>query len=331
MITRLFLTCLLFVCFTACQGQQAGSAIYAGATPVHIHRFDKKLFELIETDSPAIRQELLDEYPKMLDVLGKGILNMRSVDTPGFFEKLVDFYSEPILKGLYRDALTMYDQIDDIEQQLSYGFTWLQEQFPEMSIPALYMHVSGFNQNVLAGDSLLSISIDKYLGYDYPLYQDFFYPFQRIQMQKVQIAPDYIRGWLLAEFPFEGKENVLLERMVYEGSIMYLVQEAAPSLSPAELMGYTEQEYNWCKENEGEIWKAMVERKHLYTPDHITTSRYFEPAPSFFLADEAPGNLGNFIGYQLIKQYMKQTKNTPVGLMQAKDAQQVLTVSKYKP
>ncbi len=331
MITRLFLTCLLSVCFTACQGQQAGSTIYADATPVPINRFDKKLFELIQNDSPAIWEQLVAEYPEMLDVVGKGILNMRSVDTPGFFDKLVNFYSEPTLKGLYQDALTMYNQVEDMEKQLGYGFTWLQEQFSGMSIPALYMHVSGFNQNVLVGDSLLSLSIDKYLGYDYPLYQDFFYPFQRIQMQQVKIVPDYIRGWLLAEFPFEGKENVLLERMIYEGSIIYLTEEAVPTLSEAELMDYTEQEYNWCKENEGEIWKAIVERKHLYTPDHITTSRYFEPTPSFFLTDEAPGNLGSFIGYQIVKQYIKQTKNTPAELMKVKDYQQVLTASKYKP
>ncbi|MCD8193173.1 MAG: DUF2268 domain-containing putative Zn-dependent protease [Tannerellaceae bacterium] len=331
MITRLFLTGLLSVCFTACQGQQAGSAVYADATPVHINRFDKKLFELIQHDSPEKQEQVLTEYPEMLDVLGKGILNIRSVNTPGFFDKLVNFYSEPTLKGLYQDALTMYDRIDDIELQLGYGFTWLQEELPEIGIPAFYMHVSGFNQNVLVGDSLLSISIDKYLGYDYPLYQDFFYPFQRIQMQQAQIVPDYIRGWLLAEFPFEGKENVLLERMIYEGSITYMVAQAVPTLPAAELLGYTEQEYNWCQENEGEIWKALIERKHLYTPDHITTSRYFEPTPSFFLAEEAPGNLGNFIGYQIVKQYMKQTKNTPAELIKAKDYQQVLTASKYKP
>ncbi|MCD7849188.1 MAG: hypothetical protein LUH63_05295 [Parabacteroides sp.] len=51
------------------------------------------------------------------------------------------------------------------------------------------MHVSGFNQNVLVGDSLLSISIDKYLGEEYPLYQEFFYDFQSRLMTPGHIAP----------------------------------------------------------------------------------------------------------------------------------------------
>ena len=78
------------------------------------------------------------------------------------------------------------------------------------------MHVSGFNQNVLVGDSLLSLSIDKYMGKDYPLYQDFFYDSQKLKMQRGLVVPDYLAGWLMSEYPFAGKENVLLDRMIYE-------------------------------------------------------------------------------------------------------------------
>ena len=64
--------------------------------------------------------------------------------------------------------------------------------------------------------------------------------------------------------------------MIYEGKIKYLLSQALGVPDAAELMGYTEQAYNWCKDNEGTIWKAIIERKHLYTPDQLTTSQYFE-------------------------------------------------------
>ncbi len=66
----------------------------------------------------------------MLDIIGKGILNLQTIETPGFFEKMRNYYSEPTLKGLYRDAITQYDSVEDIEKSLGYGFAYLKENFP---------------------------------------------------------------------------------------------------------------------------------------------------------------------------------------------------------
>ena len=153
----------------SCNGQNSHiPAAVTSAAPVKINRFDKELLKLVETNDSSMQAKLVREYPQMLDILGKGILNMKSPAMPGFFDKLANYYSEPTLKGLYTDAVRQYDNVSQIEQALGNGFTWLKTCFPSMQIPAIYMHVSGFNQNVLVGDSLLSISIDKYLGEEYP-------------------------------------------------------------------------------------------------------------------------------------------------------------------
>ena len=145
------------------------------------------------------------------------------------------------------------------------------------------------------------------------------------------LVPDCIAGWLMSEYPFTGKENVLLDRMVYEGKIKYLVHHAFPELSPATLMGYTQANLDWCQENESQIWKAIIERKHLYTPDPMTTSKYFDPHPSLFLTDEAPGYLGIWIGWQIVDCYMRETNATPEVLMLNNNSQEILRESKYKP
>ena len=200
-----------------------------------------------------------------------------------------------------------------------------------MQIPAIYMHISGLNQNVLVSDSLLSISIDKYMGEDYPLYQDFFYDYQLRKMLPELIVPDFLAGWLISEFPFEGKENVLLDRMIYEGKIKYIVLHAISEISIRTLMGYTDPQEKWCLDHEKNLWKEIISRKHLYTPDHVTTNRYFEDAPCTFLTLEAPGNIGTWIGWQIINAYMKETGSTPEMLMKNTNYQEILTQSKYKP
>ncbi len=55
-------------------------------------------------------------------------------------------------------------------------------------------------------------------------------------------------------------------------------------MTPAALFGYTDEAWEWCKNNEANIWKDIVERKHLYTPDQMNTMKYFEDMPAQFLA-----------------------------------------------
>lgn len=330
MIHKIFLTFLLSVCMTGCN-IQAKQNPFVSADPVVVHRFDKDLYHLIETGDSTLFPVFVQKYPVMTEILGRAILNMKTPDSPGFFEKMLTFYSEPTLNQLYKDALTRFEEVGEIEQQLGSGLAYLCSVLPVLPVPEVYMHVSGFNQNVVVGEKTLSLSIDKYLGFDYPLYQDFFYDHQRVKMQPSYIVQDYLTGWLMSEYPFAGKENVLLDRMVYEGKIKYLVGQALAQEDPAHLLAYSEEDLTWVKQHEGSIWKAMIERKHLYTPDHITTSQYFDTMPSHFLADNAPGNLGTYIGLQLVSRYMEETKATPEQLMQQQNAQEILSAAKYKP
>ncbi len=331
MNSKQFFLFLLALCFGSCNGQNPYANTITDATPMTINRFDKALYNLIVSDDTTQRAQLLSQYPQMTDLIGKAVLNMQSPEVPSFFPKLENFYSEPTLNRLYADAINKYNDVTALEQTLGNAFAWIKEQFPAMQQPAFYLHVSGFSQNILVADGLLSVSIDKYMGADYPLYQNFFYDYQLRKMQPAAVAPDCVAGWLMSEYPFEGKENVLLERMIYEGKMKYLVTSALPAISLAELFGYTAEEWQWCEENEANIWREIIERKHLYTPDLQATSKYFDDAPSQFLADGAPGNIGTWIGLRIIQKYIAETKTTPQQLMSLTDAQELLTLSQYKP
>jgi gliding motility-associated lipoprotein GldB len=305
---------------------------HATAAPVHIHRFDKDVYQLILMDTPELQQQIATRYPSMLKVIGRSIFQMQDTQTPAaFFDRLVNYYAEPTLHKLYRDALKQYESVESAEAELGEGFRYLQSQLPEMQLPAVYMHVSGLQQNVIVADSLLSISIDKYLGADYPLYQDYFYDYQRHSMEPACIVPDYLTAWLLSEYPFKGNDRVLLERMIYEGKIKYILHQALPGLAPETGMKYTAEAYRWCRQNERWLWHLLIERKHLYTPDIVATSRYFSDRPSTFIADRAPGNIGTWIGWQIVTGYMNRTNASIRELMMNTDYQDILTKSKYKP
>lgn len=331
MLKRIFLLGL-FLSFTlsACNSQTPTADLYRQAEPVQVKRFDRQLLRWLEAGEDADKVILEKEYRAMLELTGKGILNVPSPDREDFFDKLSAYYAEPTLRGLYRDAVARYDSVASLEQTLGMAFAFLEETFPGHAVPALYMHVSGFNQNVLVGDSALSVSIDKYLGEDYPLYREYFSPYERRKMKPDFVAADYVTGWLMSEFPFSGKENVLLDQMVYYGKIYYLLSLALPDTPVSRLMGYTDEEETWCRENERGIWKEIVGRKHLFTPDLATTQKYFEPRPCSFLSDHAPAAIGIWVGVQLVRSYMAESGATPALLMTV-PAQDLLAASKYKP
>jgi uncharacterized protein YjaZ len=299
--------------------------------PIHISRFEKDLYRLIESDTPDLKEKIITAYPTMLKVIELGICRIQDTQNTDFFEWLVSYYSEPTLNNLYRDVLKKFENIETIETNLSAGFHYFKTNFQTMQIPAVYMHISGLQQNVLVDDSLLSISIDKYMGADYPLYQGFFKESELHKMDPDYIVSDYLRAWLISEYPFKGNDRILFECMIYEGKINYIIKQALPKVLPEILMGYNSSDYQWCKKNEKHLWNQILERKHLFTPDVATTHRYFSDMPSVFISDNAPGNLGSWIGWQIVTKYMNRAKVSPEELMINADYQEILRISKYKP
>lgn len=324
----LYVLIYLLLMFTGCTGNPN---TYSNAEPVHITRFDSLLYHYLDKAEPQTQAVLESDHQEMLDLLGKSLFRVSSSD-PDFYRKLITYYAEPTLWGLYTDALAAFSDISAIEKELGSGLAFFENELNNFQVPQLAMHVSGLQQNVLVGDGIISLSIDKYLGGEnYPFYKNYFQPWQLIKMQRSFVAPDYLLGWLMAEYPYEGSDDILLERMIYAGKLQYLIAQALPKRKEQELTGYNQEEHRWLQKNESMLWTLIIERKHLFTPDRITTSSYFETQPARFLSDEAPANPGTWIGLQIVKQYMKKSGATLQALMEEKDAQQTLSISGYRP
>jgi hypothetical protein len=219
-----------------------------------------------------------------------------------------------------------------INNELSYGVEALLQYFPSLKQPKIYMHVSGFNQNVIVADDFISLSADKYLGADYPLYREFFFDYQRQLMSPDRITPDYLLGFLMANFPFQGNAEVLLDKMLYEGKLRYVLSQLIPEREIWEYVGYSQEQYTWCRNNEARIWKQILENKHLYTPNSITTGQYINSAPhTASLPVESPGRVGVWVGFQIVNTYMRNNSHTSLKeLMEMTNYQQLLKQSKYK-
>ena len=326
---------LFIASFTLCGCNRTSFGRNDDSIGIHINRFDTVLFQWIDRDDTESLQTIINDYPRMLAMLSNALFKTNPLDSADFISQMKNYYASPALKALYKDAIRVYDAnspvIQQIKKELSHGFMQFHKMFPAMQTPAFYMHVSGLQQNIIVADSLLSFSIDKYLGFDYSLYQDHFYDYQLKSMSPGYVAKDGLYAWLTSEYPFYGHNDVLLDRMIYEGKVLYILVQAGYDYSCQYILSLTDNEYKWCLKNESAIWKTIVERKHLETTDRMTVSKYFQPSPAAFISEEAPGNLGAFIGYRIVERYMKQTKSNFESLMNNNDTQEIFKKSKYKP
>jgi hypothetical protein len=327
MNARIIVLFLIAAMYFGCSGRK----VYGEENPKFtIVRFDTDLYQYITDNQP---DSVLNKYAEILNVVGKEVIHTGTTDSVGFYSRLKTYFSEPTLMNIYRSEQEKFRNIDTLNIELSQGLSAFLLQFPQIKAPEIYLHVSGFNQSVIVTDEVLSLSADKYLGADFPLYQDFFYDYQRQLMTPDRMAPDFLLGFMMANLPFKGNEDILLDKILYEGKLRYILSRLLPNRQIWEFVAYNREQYLWCSDNQAQIWKTILENQHLFAPNYLTTTQYLKEAPhTAFLPDASPGRVGVWMGYQIIIAFMKQKPDMDLqGLMNFTDSRELLKQSKYKP
>jgi len=325
-ILRIIIFGIASLCCFSCSRSKTND----GLKDFTIIRFDTDLYQyLINNDSIS----LLKNHSGFLDVFGEGVLDIGKTDSAGFFSRLKDYFSEPTLMEIYRDEQEKFADLTEINKELAKGLHVFLQHFPQIKPPKVYIHVSGFCQNVVVTDEILSLSADRYLGTDYPYYQRFFYAFKRESMRPDRIVPDYLSGFMMANLPFIGEEDVLLDRILYEGKFRYFLSKLLPKRQIWEYVGYDKEQYEWCNQHQSQIWNTIQENHHLFTANYYSTARYLIDAPhTAYLPADAPGKVGVWLGFRIISAYMKQNPDTGwQELMENTDYNDILIRSKFKP
>ena len=122
------------------------------------------------------------EFAQETRLLIEEVLDLGSVDMVDMNDRLCAYFSDSILVHLMEDVGEKFKDVISLEQRLTQGFSNLKKEIHELPVPQIYTQISALNQSVVVGDSILGISLDKYMGSDYPLYQKYYYANQRRSM-----------------------------------------------------------------------------------------------------------------------------------------------------
>lgn len=318
----LIIGCMLFASCRMSTGDAMGKQ---QEKEIVVVRYDKLLNEYVRSNSFSALQKMNMEYQRPTKILIEDVLSIGQVGDDTISQKLKTFYSDTTLVRLMIDVEAHFPDLDDIEAGLTKGFRKLKKEVPGLKPPSLiYTQVSALNESIVLTDTLLGISLDKYLGEDYPLYKRFYYDYQRHTMRPDRILPDCFVFYLMGQYPFPFKDGVsLIDLMLHYGKINYIVQQLLSYHTICEVMGYSEKEREWCCTNEQKMWKYMVDHHHLHARDPMLMRKYMKPAPfTVFFGEEAPPLVGTWIGSRIVASYMKHHKHTSL--------QQLLEMTDYK-
>ena len=195
----LILMVVMFACL-GCEWHLRPSDNHDG-DKVSIARYDRIELLYLTTADFAVLQQMKIEYPVQTRTLIEDVLKLGSVDTLDINTKFLVFFQDSTLQMLLSEVERQYADVSDLEQQLTKAFARLVEMDPELEVPVVYAQVGSLDQSIVAGNGMLGISLDKYLGSDYPLYQRYGYTErQRQVMTRENIVPDCLRFYLLSVY-----------------------------------------------------------------------------------------------------------------------------------
>lgn len=312
-----FLLVLLLV-FNACkESDQIESEISKIDIDLNVERFDLDFAKAKSEDLPKLKRD----YPFLF--------SERIPDSVW-----IDRINDSLQKELSGEVEKTYAKFDDVHDDIESLFQHLKYYDKTFKVPRVITVTSDvdYRNKTIVTDTIVLISLDTYLGSDHHFYEGI-QRFLTLNMKRSQIVSDlaanYSEGYIL-----QNKPKTLLDDMIYFGKQLYFKDKMIPFKSDAEKIGYSEEQLEWAEANESEIWRYFIERELLFSTDNSLAGRFIADAPfsKFYLEldSESPGKLGQYIGWQIVRSYMKNN-DVPFMEMLQKDADEIFNNSKFKP
>ena len=185
-----------------------------------VERYDVVETNFITTGDYAALRDMQTRYPLQTRRLIEDVLKLGNVDDAHINSRLFTFFQDSTLQMIVSEVGSQYSDFQSVADELLNSFERLKQLVPNAEIPKVYTQIGSLDQSIVVGDGFLGISLDKYLGSDFPIYIKYGYsPQQRAMMTRSFIVPDCLGFYLLSVFPC--KQNV--EAKAYYGKIQYIV------------------------------------------------------------------------------------------------------------
>lgn len=309
---------LLFLTGLACSKEKNNKVDVSGIeVDTDIVRFEQEFYTAAPDELPSLKASYAYLFPD-------------SEPDSVWIAKLKDedelFLYEAIQKE-FPDFTREKEEFTDLFKHVKY-------YFPNFVAPRVLTILNNvdYDHRVIYADSLLFVSLDVYLGKDHEVYQD--YP----EYIKQNFTGEHLIVDVAEQFALPvlraPQSRSYVAQMIQQGKKFKLMESFLPEKSKNEIMGYTQEQYQWAEISEADIWKYFIENEMLYSNDPSLNDRFITDAPfsKFYLEvdKDSPGRIGAWFGWRIVDAFM-QNNDISIQDMIVTDNEEVFKRSKYKP
>ncbi|MCG9879962.1 MAG: hypothetical protein MH472_05135 [Bacteroidia bacterium] len=326
-LSKLFLFLFVLSFFWSCSNEKV---------TIQLFRFEKELFDEKSLASPQHFLLLQNKYGPFYQTFAQDMLSISEEEQSQAYQpSLSKFVVYPTIKQLKWEVDSVFPSLQDFEEQLSESMTRFHNEFPKDKIPAFVTFISEFGYAHVNLDTVVGIGLDMYLGEKYTLYPALDFPdFLIAKLRKEYMLNNTLKSLAIGKYEYQLKDKRFLAMMLFEGKVRYFIKELAPQIQDTILLGYSQNQLNWARENEGMIWAHFLEKKMLFNQEPGQYLRYINDGP-FTIANGVPQEsspaIGVFSGYQIIKSYIDKTGASLQELMLEDNWDKILKESNYRP
>ena len=305
-----------------------------------IERFDKEFDDMRTKPMASQSAYLKKKYGIFYQDFMSLILQDPGINTNDttYFKLLRQVFANQAYNDLKHDVDSVYKDLDKEDEDLTDAFKHIKYFYPKMHLPKVYAYYSGFEAQRVIGNKYFGVGLDLFLGGNSRFYPSLTnaYPHYLSQFfNRENIVPRVVEGLAREElFPESDSSKTLLSKMVYNGKILYFMDQVLPDVGDTTKIGYTTAQLKWCEDNKTKIWAYFLDENLLYETDYPKIQKYLSVAPftpGLGERNESAPKLGIWVGWQIVREYMaRHPEVTLQQLMVNMDAQKILNDSKYR-
>ena len=302
---------------------------------VEVQRFDKDFFAMDTSHMETSLNELQKKYGSFLNDYLYNILMV-----PPFPDSVANK-----LKLFLKDYRPLYDSVQqrfpDFKEaaEVKRGLQFVKYYFPSYKTPSQVITFIGPLEgygNVLTANGF-AVGLQLYMGKSFSVYQTEFinnvYPaYISRRFEPQYIAANCMRNVIDDIYNWNPAGKPLIEQMIESGKKLYVLDQLLPETADSIKTGYTQKQLDGCYDHEVDIWNFFLRNNLLYQSDPFAIRDYITDGPkTTALGEASPGNIGQFVGWQIVKEWMqKNNQKTLIELLHTQP-RQIFDEAKYKP
>jgi hypothetical protein len=333
---KVFISLVFGILLFACNSKKPAPDVSGIKIEVQLKRFDKDLFSIDTNNVEASIDRLQQQYGSFMnDYLYNIMILPPQPDSVN--EKIKKFLED--YNYVYAASAKQFSSFDNEFNEIKKALQYVKYYFPSYKTPANVITfigpVEGY-ANVLT-QSGLAVGLQLYLGKDFSVYHSEYiaevYPdYQQRRFEPAYIPVNCMKNIISDIYPEKNGSNPLVYQMIDAGKRLYMLDKFLPRFADSLKTGYTQQQLDGCYDNEADIWNYFVQNSLLFVTDPLQTRDYMQDGPyTEPFGHGAPGFIGQFIGWQIVKKWMDSHQGTTLQQLVSISEKEIYDEAKYKP